>query len=347
MKNKFGLTGWLLFIAVVAMGAKISDTVLKLGVTGSDSQINMSGGDGVFEYDQASSKLRFSNNAGGDFKEVGSGGGEAGKVNLLEDENADFESGSPPSNWTNSGSSTFVSQTSSELLGAQSGDWDPSATSENLDSVLRAVPLGLEGRECQARILYKWEAGSDDEIKLQALDSGAGLLGEDNLKQTSGVAKEASVNFTCPTSDSIRIRMTSTADAAVVTLDDAHIGSPIIADSVSTPLAQGATVVACAVDFPAGVPTFDTDNTAECGAWIDSLTDTSDGDFLINFTSGAVWEAGAVPVCNGSPRSSTSGLRHVKTNPTTTTVRVQIFTDLAGVVFSNQPVGIACYGKRI
>jgi len=76
--SKFGLVGWLLLIAVMAMGAKIGDDLLRLGTTsGTDIQILM-GDNGILKWDDSLQKMRFSNDGGSGFTDLGAAVGATG-----------------------------------------------------------------------------------------------------------------------------------------------------------------------------------------------------------------------------------------------------------------------------
>lgn len=235
--NKKFRIGGILFLAFLLTGAKIGENTLRLGdKTGSNIEFQM--GNGRFKWDDTAQQLKFSNDAGGSEKAIGSGGGAGGGLNLLLDNNFDFESGDPPSAWTASGG-TFTAETGLPLNGGQSGLWDPSVSAQNLDSPLKTVPITLEGNSCLARIFYKWETGSAGDIKLQALDSNSNVLSELDLVPTTGQVREAFVTFTCPTADTIRLRLTSTTNANVITVDDAHLGSNIKEIQVASAILAG------------------------------------------------------------------------------------------------------------
>ena len=262
--NKLGIAGWVLIIAAVAMGAKIGGDILRIGAkTGTDIEIRM--GDGRVKWDDVASKMQFSNDLGGSFKDIGAGGGGAGGFNMLTvDDNPGFEDGSPPDAWTSSGG-TFVSESGVPLFQLSSGKWDPSANGQNLDSNLKAVPIGLEGRTCLVLIEYLWDSGVTGEIKLQVLDSGDNVDGRElDLKPTTGIVRPAFFTFTCESSESHRLRLTSTADAAEITIDQAFLGENTKATQV------GATTLFLDAVWPAA---------ANC-IW--TVTSTSMGSFPID-----------------------------------------------------------------
>lgn len=215
--KKLSLLGCLLFIFSNAHAASIGGNTVRIGTkTGVDIEIQM--GEGRLKWDQATSKIQFSNDSGSSLKDIGSGGGAGSGVNILE--NPDFETGTPPANWTASGGA-FVAVT--DGFDTQAGSFDASASSQNLDSDLKAVPLGLENRSCNATIQYKYASGSGGDYKFQVLGNSAGLIAEKDLTVTTDWEKDA-LQFDCPSSDSIRIRITSTLDGNAILIDNASLG---------------------------------------------------------------------------------------------------------------------------
>lgn len=144
-----------------------------------------------------------------------------GLNNLLGKYNPGFENGL--AKWTKTGSSTLAVDASNYYAGKMGAIWDASATSEYLKSVAVTVPDGLKGRSCMAGIQYKWPSGTATHINLQAYD-GTNILAQADLTVTT-YWLNAYVAFPCPTSGTVQLRLASTADAAVLTLDQAWLGS--------------------------------------------------------------------------------------------------------------------------
>ena len=184
-----------------------------------------------FKYDSASSKILVSND-GTTFKGLGGGGGASG-VNLLSDSNFDFETGDPPNSWTAS-AGTFIAAVGSGF-DLQAGSWDAAAGADTLDSALIAVPDGLEGRDCNATIQFNYLSGSGGDYKFQVLDSGASVLAEKDLSITTKWTKDL-LMFTCPSSDSVRIRILATANGDIILLDNASLGKTDFVDISQTEL---------------------------------------------------------------------------------------------------------------
>jgi hypothetical protein len=84
----------------------------------------------------------------------------------------------------------------------------------------------LIGAECTAVIYYKWSAGvAAGNIKLQFIEGASTVKSETDLIPTPGSDwdRVETVPFPCPTA-AVKLRLTSTTDAAVIKLDDAFLG---------------------------------------------------------------------------------------------------------------------------
>lgn len=185
-----------------------------------------------FQWDNALQSLSFAND-GVNFKKLGFGTGSGGGgVNLLAENNFDFETASPPQDWTASGG-TFIAETTSPLFGEQSGSWDASALSQTLDSVLAPITSGFLGNTCSAQIEYRYASGSAGDYILvvrQFDDSGATeiTVGQVNLAVTGTNRQTAQLFFNCPddAADDLRIRIEAgVADPGVIIIDNAFVGT--------------------------------------------------------------------------------------------------------------------------
>jgi len=221
-----------LAIALFTMGARIGDNTVLIGdPSGSDVELKM--GAGRLKWDNTTSTMKFSNNSGSFFEDIGSGGaGGAGGVNIIEDSNFDFEQGDPPQDWTASGG-VFSAETSAPLFGDQSGSWDASSLAQTLDSVLAQITTGFLGRRCQAEIQYQYSAGSAGDYKLIARqfdDSAASEIdvATVDLEVTGSNSRKAQLFFDCPddVADDLRIRIEAgVADPGAIVIDNAFIGT--------------------------------------------------------------------------------------------------------------------------
>lgn len=194
--------------------------ILDIGAGASNPRIRWNNTDQV---------LQFSND-GSTFKNIGSGGGGGGGINILAESNFDFESGDPPQNFSATGG-TFTAETVAPAFGLQSGSWNASATSQFLRSEAIAIPEGLKGRACSARIQYKFTGGTVGHLGWRVEDSSDVLIagGEDfsltakNIDPTTDW-KEDIIFFTCPSSGDMRIEIESSADAALLLTDNWELG---------------------------------------------------------------------------------------------------------------------------
>lgn len=115
------------------------------------------------------------------------------------------------------------------LTGKVSGTWDASATGQNVQSALIAMPEGLVGRTCSARMRYR---GGDANLTFNVLDGSSNTLSSQTLA-TAPTPRVVSLIFPCPASGaSMRVRVASTADAALIAMDDFYLGE-LLPDSVA------------------------------------------------------------------------------------------------------------------
>jgi len=295
MKTGFNFIWTILLVALVTMGAKLTtDNTIILGDQNpaNDKTIELS--DGQIKWDSSSSTLKISNDDGSSFRDISTFTGiVGGGVNLFSvSDNADFEA-STLSPWTASGG-TFVIEAGSPAFDLQSGSWDASAAAENLDSALKSVPLGLETRvSCIATIQYKWVGGGAGDLKFQVINSAAGLIEEKDLTGSANWRSEF-VEFTCPTSESVRIRITSTANAALILIDNATIGKINFTEFDNIVRAQVFGERGChgRIVDSAGTPVLST-NAADC---VTSITDNGVGNWTVNF----ITAFGGIPNCTVS-----------------------------------------------
>lgn len=184
-----------------------------------------------FRWNSSFNVLEFSTD-GSSFKKIGSGSGGASGVNVLQDNNSDFETGTPPTDWTASGG-TFISETSAPLFGGQSGSWDASALNQTLDSVLAPITSGFLGRTCQVAIEYKYASGTAGDYQLVARQYDDSLATEIDvavidLTVTGTTSQPATLFFTCPddVADDLRVRIQAkVANPGIIVVDDAFAGT--------------------------------------------------------------------------------------------------------------------------
>jgi len=209
-------------IAQSAFAANIGDDTVKIGRPGSSANKTIQMGAGRVRWNQSTSKLTFSNDSGGSFKNLGSGGGGGGGgINVLQDFNFDFEGGT--ANWTKSSDgSTFTTATTGTnlIFDAQSGVFNSSASGQTVSSQLVAIPEGFKGANGSASCYFKTTAS---DYKLQVFD-GTNVLAERTIPAISGAPQKIATSFVFPSSGSIRLRVISASDAADLALDNCHLG---------------------------------------------------------------------------------------------------------------------------
>ena len=217
-----------------ALGINTNDLTLGEGDAANKLITFDRGGSNPFiRWNESAGFLQFSND-GTAIKNIGSGAGGGGGINLAVDSNPDCESGDPPSSYTASGG-TFAAETTSELFGTQSCNWDSSGSAQTLDTPDFTLPIGLYGNQCMAKIRYSYEVGSSGDYQLQLIDGSDNILSSGNIDPTTGNSREAFVIATCPSSGSVALRLESqVADADPIIFEEVHVGSNIKEISVAS-----------------------------------------------------------------------------------------------------------------
>ena len=141
-------------------------------------------------------------------------------VNLLGKFNGGFESGK--ANWTASGG-TFTAVTSGTNLleGKGSFTWDASASGQTLTSQAVTIPEGYHGLDCEANILVQTPSGTASHY-VEAFD-GTNVIARVNLV-TSTTPRLHPVNFVCPQSGTVALRLYANADEPLIAGDVGYIG---------------------------------------------------------------------------------------------------------------------------
>lgn len=180
-----------------------------------------------FSWDASESSLSFAND-GINFKKIGSGAGGGGGFNLLAEENPDFESGTPPNLWNNSGSGVFSAETVEPLFGNQSGLWDASTAGDILTSNVITIPNGLAGSTCSVAFNYKFPGTLGDLLIEVETVSGVEVTTAISYPiPTSTLSRQYVQFFSCPAEENgtVLVRFKAAADAAVLTVDNVFVGS--------------------------------------------------------------------------------------------------------------------------
>lgn len=210
-----------------AFATKIGDDTLIIAKPGSsaDKKIQLgSSSQGVIKYDITNGKLKFAND-GSTFKDVGSGSGGAGGVELLAD-NPGFESGIS-TNWTASSGGTVTARTGSNaMFDLTSARFQATASSQTYTSSAYAVPIGLAGGPCLAYIRYSTTEATNN-YTFQVLDGSNNNLGFVTMTApVAGTTQNAYVPFTCPAAaTTVKLQVLSSGTATFIDLDNAHLGS--------------------------------------------------------------------------------------------------------------------------
>jgi len=133
-------------------------------------------------------------------------------------ENGGFENGE--SRWSASGG-TFDTVTSGVnlALGESSGSWDAGAAAQTLSSTQQDIPNEMLGQACVVSWAYK---GGDGNLKIQAWD-GSSVLSEFDVV-TATTWSRVQLNFTCPSSGTLGVRVIASADAAIIYMDSFFVG---------------------------------------------------------------------------------------------------------------------------
>lgn len=190
--------------------------------------------------------LQTSNN-GANFRNLNVYSG-VGETNLLE--NSGFElyrefstSGTPSGfyGWLGPGSGIWpITSGSNVLTDSKSLRFNGTFLGEYLYSNQYAIPKRLYGRECLAKINYTTgAAGAAAKVYLEVYDgSGLFVAGPSALSEATSTPKELKLNFTCPSSGTIGLRVTSAGNSLYHYLDDAFLGEAATAKSPTSPTIQ-------------------------------------------------------------------------------------------------------------
>lgn len=147
--------------------------------------------------------------------------------------NGGFEQGKQ--GFSSTGNSTFRQITNTSLVGSgkASGYIDFTAASEKLRSDLFTIPNALKGRTCLAKFIYNGGGGADIRYWIEnqsgTVVAGYGFSGSTNeviTSATTNYTDSRDINFTCPTSGSLRFVLEGQGNANALYVDDFYIGRP-------------------------------------------------------------------------------------------------------------------------
>lgn len=232
---------------------QLADKVIVGAASSSDKTLEFNNGartaNPKIKLNSASSKIQFSQD-GLAFKDLGANASTYG-INLLT--NGGFENGS--TDWTASGMTFSVISAGANLLyETKSGYITASTTGQYLETSAYTVPRFMYGGRCLARISYLGGLGGN--VGLSVFDSGGtsvtgGTIGV--FPGNAGNKKDVFLYFTCPTSGSMKLRITSTASQTDVFLDEAFLGLPTWSDSILPTIQRFNTMGAGTYNTPNGV----------------------------------------------------------------------------------------------
>ena len=327
--EKLNVIGWISILALVVLGASISDNVLRIGAkSGADIQILM-GDNGLFKWDNAGQKLSFSEDGGTGFTAFSDiGANEAGVIenitvdtsvaanamtidSKVADGTTDPSAGSPHrvafrDSVAADGAYNFVSQASSLGLTITSG-----ATLGHADGVDGFIYIYALDNVGAMELAVS--STPQDESVLQTTVTMSATADDDGFYSTTG-------RVSVP----IRLiaRVTSNQVTAGVWLADViknvpgeHLFTHLKESKVE--ITDGASGVygfhSSYIDATSGTPLI----TRQSGTWISSLTDTGLGVVTVNFAAGTFSVApecgcivlqGTTANCSAQAPASTSSI---------------------------------------
>ncbi len=175
--------------------------------------------EGLLAYDSTQDKPVYNTGAG--WTAVGSGTGGGSGINMLAAYNNNAEAGAT-TNWSETGGGTLaVTSTAANVAnGAYAFSFDASAATDYAISDARTIPAGLFGANCLMEFYYK---GFDANITAQVHD-GTNVIASQVLAASTTYTK-TQVNFVCPSSGTLALKLLAGADAAIGYWDEAHLGS--------------------------------------------------------------------------------------------------------------------------
>ena len=170
-----------------------------------------------------------------------------GETNLLENNGfemyREFSTSGTPSGfygWSTGSGVWPITSGSNVLTDSKSLRFNGTFAGDYLYSNQYAIPKRLYGRECLAKINYTTgAAGAAAKVYLEVYDgSGLFVAGPSPLSEVTSIPKELKLNFTCPSSGTIGLRVTSAGNSLYHYLDDAFLGEAATAKVIPLPTVQ-------------------------------------------------------------------------------------------------------------
>lgn len=141
--------------------------------------------------------------------------------NWLAPYNSGFESGK--AKWTASGGTlAAVTSGTNLLVGKGSATWDSGSAAQTLTSQTITIEKGYYGQNCEAGIVAQTPSGTATHT-VQAYDGTNILVSATIVSSTT--PRLNTVNFPCPQSGTVALRLVSVAaDEPLIAIDDAYLG---------------------------------------------------------------------------------------------------------------------------
>ncbi len=132
-------------------------------------------------------------------------------------DNTDCESGK--GKWTASTASQLTTTTSA-LMGIRSCVFDGAATNDFAETALVTIPIFMRSQTCVVSYVY---SGGDANQNISARDGSGVLVGSAKTLAVQASPIQDSFSVTCPSSGSLKVRITSTANSAAITIDEIKV----------------------------------------------------------------------------------------------------------------------------
>jgi hypothetical protein len=123
--------------------------------------------------------------------------------------------------WSNSGGTFALTTTAANVAsGKYAGSFDASSTGQYIVTSQYTLTPGLYGHNCVAMAKVK---GGDANLAFHVIDGSSNILATTTLADYT-TYQNVILNFVCPSSGTVAIKILSSADAAIFYVDDAFIG---------------------------------------------------------------------------------------------------------------------------
>jgi hypothetical protein len=259
-----------------------------------------------------------------------SGSGGSSGVNILQNYNPEFESGT--TNWT--ATPALGTATSTDILfDTASVTWDSASAGQSVCSNLTAIPEGLKGTSGLGYIWVKVPSGTATHTI--SVSDGTNTIASNSIVSTSSATRQV-VNFIFPTSGSLKLCINSVAsNEPSIDLDKAYLGEATnisIAkppDTFSAKVSSAGVVSAENVDFING----------NCSLSTATFTCTfNSGIFSVAPNCYIVGTGGNMNSNNVTTQSSTQLIYITATSGANAASGVNIFCQKTGADFSQTQV---------